>query len=380
MNPARRTDGGRSRTVLVVFHEEIAGGATLSVLRLIDGLEELGWRFAFWVERPSELDDMLRARGYAVTGARRTMAYSMRALRLPPGPRARIRALPSYFRAYRSALREFTPALVHANSLVTLAEGAVARTCGSPVLFHVHEMVVGGRKAALTRRAAHRVGTEVVAVSEASAQALAIGDWRPRIVHECAPVPAEAAPGSGLEDGAVVGTVGVVSRRKGSDLFVEAARIVRERRPEIEFRLVGSPTDPLDAEWAAGVLRYAREVGVVHVPRADVLAAFREWDVFVLPSRRDPFPISMLEAMGSSLPVVGTRVDGLAEQIAPGTGTLVPPDDPAALAEAILALCDVEADERRQIGAAARRRVLDNFTISHQVEQMHAAYLAATGD
>jgi glycosyltransferase involved in cell wall biosynthesis len=349
------------------------------VLRLIDGLEERGWRFAFWVERPSELDEMLRDRGYRVAGARRTMAYSLRALRLPPGPSARIRALPSYFRSFRGALREFSPALVHANSLATLAEGAVARAGRHPVLFHVHEMVGGGPKAALTRRAAHAVGTEVVAVSQASADALAVGEKRPRIVYECAPVPPEPAPGSGREEGAVVGTVGVVSRRKGTDLFVKAARIVRERRPEIEFRLVGSPTDPLDAEWAAGVLRGAAEAGVAHVPRADVLAAFREWDVFVLPSRHDPFPISMLEAMGSGLPVVGTRVDGLAEQIAPGTGTLVPPEDPAALADAILALCDAGPDARRQIGDAARRRVLENFTIPHQVEQMHAAYLATAG-
>jgi glycosyltransferase involved in cell wall biosynthesis len=115
------------------------------------------------------------------------------------------------------------------------------------------------------------------------------------------------------------------------------------------------------------------------VPRADVLAAFREWDLFVLPSRRDPFPISMLEAMASGLPVVGTRVDGLAEQIAPGTGSLVPPEDPARLAEAILALCDASPPERRRIGEAARKRVIENFTIEHQVEGMHAAYLAAAG-
>ena len=41
------------------------------------------------------------------------------------------------------------------------------------------------------------------------------------------------------------------------------------------------------------------------------------WDAFVLPSRSDPFPISMLEAMASGLPVVGTRRDGIAEQSRP---------------------------------------------------------------
>jgi glycosyltransferase involved in cell wall biosynthesis len=174
-----------------------------------------------------------------------------------------------------------------------------------------------------------------------------------------------------------VGTVGVISRRKGSDVFVEAARIVRERDPGIEFRMVGSPTDPLDAEWAEGVLARAAEVGVEHVPRADVPAQLAEWDVFTLPSRRDPFPIAMLEAMGSGLPVVGSRADGgIEEQLAGGCGVLVEPDSPHALAEAILRLRESPA-ERRRLGEAARRRVAEAFTLEHQAEGIDRAYRSA---
>ena len=101
------------------------------------------------------------------------------------------------------------------------------------------------------------------------------------------------------------------------------------------------------------------------------------WDAFVLPSRADPFPISMLEAMASGLPVVGTRRDGIAEQLAdrhrpadrarrpaarsPTRSPGAPPSPPR---------------PARGWAAAARERVDSAFTLAHQAAAMHEAYLA----
>jgi glycosyltransferase involved in cell wall biosynthesis len=365
------------RRVLVAFHEPGLGGATLSVLRLVPLLESRGWRFAFWVPRPSEIYEHLVGEGHYVGGADRNVSYSMRALRLPPGPRARLASMPRYFDALARFVRSTRPALAHVNSLFTLAEGTLIRALGVPTLFHIHEMIRPTVKDRAARRVLRTIGTEVVAVSSAGADRLALGAWRPRLVHECAPIPAEVPARAGRDGRLLVGTVGVISRRKGSDLFVEAARIVRERDPGIEFRMVGSPTDPLDAEWAEGVLAQAAEVGVEHVPRADVPAQLADWDVFALPSRRDPFPIAMLEAMGSGLPVVGARADGgIEEQLAGGCGVLVEPDSAHSLAEAILRLRESPA-ERRRLGEAARRRVAEAFTLEHQAEGIDRAYRSA---
>jgi glycosyltransferase involved in cell wall biosynthesis len=174
----------------------------------------------------------------------------------------------------------------------------------------------------------------------------------------------------------VVGTVGVISTRKGSDLFVEAARLVGERESGVEFRMVGAPTDALEVDWASDVLDHARSLGIAHEPRADVDARLAEWDVFVLPSRRDPFPISMLEAMGSGLPVVGTAVDGIREQITPEIGILTPPEDPRALADAIVAL-HRDPGRRSELGEAARRRALTHFSLERQAAGLDEAYQAA---
>jgi glycosyltransferase involved in cell wall biosynthesis len=310
-----------------------------------------------------------------VHGAARPIAYSLAAARLEPGLAARLRATPGYLAAFRRHLRATTPALVHANSHTTLVEAGAARLAGVPTVFHVHEMFGDGLKWSLGRRAAFRAADPVIAVSEACADRLAVGRHRPLVVRNGVPVgeaTTEIRDGPGL----TVGTVGVISRRKGSDVFVEAAAIVRERLPELRFELVGAADEPLDADFAQRVIQDAGAAGVEHVERADVAQRMLAWDLFALPSRRDPFPLSMLEAMASGLPAVGAAVDGIREQLTDDTGVLVPAEQPRALADAIVELAG-DRVRRESLGAAARRRVASEFTLERQVEGMDAAYRAA---
>ena len=375
MTPSRVPRTGARIPVLVVLHEDVPGGASLSIVRLEPLLAQRGWRLVFWASRPSPLYEELLSRGLEVRGAPRLIAYSMRALRMPPGVGSRLARLPGYLREFSAALREVSPVLVHANSLFTLTEALLARATGIPVVYHVHEMLPRGWKGSAARRLGFWASREVIAVSEASAKRLAAGARQPRVVYEAAAIP-PAGPGRGASVRTVVGTVGVISRRKGSDLFIEAAQRVRKAAPDVELVVVGSPTDVLDADWAERQLARAAELRIRHVPRADVERVLRDWDLFVLPSRSDPFPISALEAMASGLPVIATAVDGLREQVTPATGILVPPEDSAALAEAILELHRDPA-RRAALGAAARRRVLERFTPERQAAGLDAAYRSA---
>ncbi len=368
----------RTSKVVVIFHEPVLGGATRSVLRTIPMLEERGWSFAFWADRPSPLFDELQARGYEVAGAPRLIAWSLPVLRLPPGPRRRLLATPPYLREMLRFLRAQEPALVHANSLIALPEALAAKRSGAPVLFHVHEMSRDSVRGRIARRLAWRTD-ELVAVSAASAAALARGGPPPRVVYEAAPVPPEPLPQRAAPSPFVLGSLGVISTRKGSDLFVEAARLAAARAPEIEFRLVGGLTDVLEVQWGREVIERARAAGVVYKERVETLEEYREWDGFVLPSRVDPFPIAMLEAMAAGLPVIGTAVDGIAEQVTPECGRLVPGDDPQSLAEAMVWLARLDPERRRELGLAGRRRVQESFTVERQAAGLHDAYLAATG-
>jgi glycosyltransferase involved in cell wall biosynthesis len=366
------------RTVLLVLHEPILGGATLSVLRTLPVLAERGWSFVIWAPRPSALYDHLREQGWDAHGAERTVSYSLAALRLPPGPRARLRAMPQYFGALRRLAHERRPALAHVNSLVTLADAAVLRSAGVPVVAHLHEMIAPSAKGMAARAGIRAVASEAIGVSGACAAQIAIGGWHPHVVNEGAMYPAQPVVRARPEgEPPVIASVGVISRRKGSDLFVDAAAIVRAQRPEVRFRLVGSATDPLDAEWAAEVLEQARAVGVEYQPRADVPALLTEVDVFALPSRVDPCPISLLEAMGAGLPVVGAASDGIPEQLAGGAaGELVAREDAAALAAGILRLLD-DPERARRLGAAARQRALARYSIEGQAAGIERVWLRA---
>jgi glycosyltransferase involved in cell wall biosynthesis len=367
---------GTGRRVAVVFHEPHLGGATRSVTRIVPLLEERGWRFSFWCAQPSELFDHLAAEGRDVEGAPRMLEYSVRAWRVPPGPGARARSLRPYFRRFRRFLRQSKPDLVHANSIMTVAEAIAARSAERAVLLHAHEMLPGGVRGSLLRRAAWSLD-QVVAVSSASAERMRWRARTPRIVYEGTPVPERAADIRSRPNPFSVGTVAVVSTRKGSDLYVEAARRVLSGSEAFRFEMVGAPNDAVEREWARELVSKAEALGIVHRPSADTFACYRSWDAFVLPSRADPFPIAMLEAMASGIPVIGTRRDGLAEQITDECGVLVEPDDPEALAGAILALASLDVGEREAMGRAARERVASNFNLERQADAMHEAYLAA---
>jgi len=362
--------------VVVVLHEGGVNGASNSVLRALPGLEERGWSFAFWTP-PGELSDRLRDEGRPVAGLPRpVIGYSVQAMRLAPGAGRRVAMLPGYLRELSAFTRKQEAVLVHANTLHTLLEALIGRVAGAAAILHVHEMGPTPTKAQAAMAVAARARIEVVAVSAANAEAYRRNGSLPRVVYESASPVAPVDRDRSSDAPVLVGSVAVLAPRKGPDLFVEAARLVRARDPRIEFHLVGSASDTLEQAWGRAVLAQADNVGVVCHPSADVESALARWDIFVLPSRRDPFPLSVLEAMSSGLPVIGAAVDGLREQITPATGILTAPEDPHALAAAILALAH-DPERRSAMGARGRQRVNELFNPSVQAAGLHEAYTAA---
>jgi glycosyltransferase involved in cell wall biosynthesis len=116
----------------------------------------------------------------------------------------------------------------------------------------------------------------------------------------------------------------------------------------------------------AGVESTVRLLG----ERSDVAELLRGAEIFVLSTRSEGLPLSVLEAMAAGLPVVASNVGGVPELVVDGeTGLLVPPGDPRSLAAAIERLLQDPSLSRR-LGEAGRARVADQFDIA-RVRQAH---------
>jgi glycosyltransferase involved in cell wall biosynthesis len=156
---------------------------------------------------------------------------------------------------------------------------------------------------------------------------------------------------------------------KGIPQFVDAARLVLEKEPRMRFLAVG------DGEQYALVVERIRQYGLedrfyLAGQQTDVLPYLAAMDIGVLSSLAEGFSNSLLEYMASGLPAVATEVGGNREALE-GTGILVPPDDPEALANAILELRS--AALREQLGLAARQRV-ERFSLARAEKRMKEIY------
>jgi glycosyltransferase involved in cell wall biosynthesis len=159
-------------------------------------------------------------------------------------------------------------------------------------------------------------------------------------------------------------------RRKGIDVLLQALDVLGAQgiRPLLWIAGDGPERARLEAQAkAAGLQAQVRFLG----RRGDVADLLSACDVFVLPSRREGLGVAALEAMAAGRPVVASAVGGLRDVIIDDrTGLLVPPQDAAALAEALARLVRDDA-LRRCFGSSAAERIGEGFL----AEQMVSSYV-----
>ena len=110
------------------------------------------------------------------------------------------------------------------------------------------------------------------------------------------------------------------------------------------------------------------------------LAALIVSAVGVLTSEHEGMPVSLMEAAACGVPVVATRVGGVPELVRDGeTGLLAPAGDAAALADALAKMLG-DASWRARLGAEARRRAEENFSVRHQGDQLLALWAEVLAD
>jgi len=181
--------------------------------------------------------------------------------------------------------------------------------------------------------------------------------------------------------------VGRLVEKKGFDVFVEACGILRRREVPFEAVIVGEHGEH-EAEIrrridALGLADSVRLAGPMEQTR--LFEEYRSAGVFCLPCRvlengdRDGIPNVLMEAMACGLPVVTTPVSGIPEIIRDGVnGRLVPPDDPAALADALLRI-DADRQFARSLSAEARATVRERFDGERFAAELAALFREVLG-
>jgi glycosyltransferase involved in cell wall biosynthesis len=171
---------------------------------------------------------------------------------------------------------------------------------------------------------------------------------------------------------AVVGTVARLVQRKGIDVLLRAFAVVSDHH-QAHLVIVGD--GPLGDELRA----LARELKIADSIswlgfQADAVKWLQTMDVFAFPSRLEGVPNAVLEAMAVGLPIVATTIGGVTDLLEKGgTGVLIPPDDPDAMAGELDRLLG-DPSIRADLGDRARKRAVEEFALSGSIARLVDLY------
>lgn len=268
-----------------------------------------------------------------------------------------LRDVTAPIRRLRAVIDEFQPEIIHTHTMRAVVAARLARRRGRnrpKIVATVHNEYQRG---VILMGLADRVVGVSAAVSEAMAKRRIPRRRITTVTNGVTGSARNSATGGTVNEkleGEAILAIGAVSRRKGADVLVDAFERVALERPAARLYFVGN------VDWDEIPQRIAespvgdrmRLLGFSSNPRQYLEAA----SVFVLASRRDPFPLVLLEALDTGTPIVASSVDGIPEALDGGVaGILVPPEDPVALAAAISEVL-ASASTRATLSAAARER------------------------
>jgi glycosyltransferase involved in cell wall biosynthesis len=293
------------------------------------------------------------------------------------------------------------PSLVHAHGYRAAWIASLANRQGRPLIVTLHNLFPRspGRLASAAVRRIVRQSSGVIGISRATLDSVALSLAPPRVGRPAGDLPAlpyrwrvipnGIQPPEGLParvdartrlglgaDEPVLLLVGRLMANKGVDVALRALAGWPHPRPRL--MIAGDGPDRAMLEELSQSLAVQSRVSFVGWEKElrPLLAAA---DLMLAPSRAEGQSLVILEAMAAGLPVVASAVGGIVESIRDGeTGVLVPPEDPSALAEAVMALL-VDPDRRSGLAEAARRFVLEERTESGMVDATLALYHEVLG-
>ena len=362
----RVVGAGAPRRVLQVITPSHMSGAETQLVRLARKMEARGHAMPALVKRKSTTLEHFRRLGLAVEEA-------------SISGKANLFAIPLLARAARRQRVD----LIHTHlSTASWWAGWLEVLGGPPSVGHVH---------GFTTAAWHRRQSHLLAVSDAVREDLAsqgIPRERVTVLHNALDASEFRPVRSTLEvrsefgadaETPVIGSFGHLSIKKGYRELFAAIPAVLARFPKAQFWIVGRGGlhDELVATARKGkFFESVRFTGF----RSDAPDLMNAIDVMALPSHREPCALVYVEAAVLAKPIVACRAGGGPESVADGeSGLLVPPQQSAELAQALLTLLD-NRDYARQLGARGQARAAELFTWDRYTRILEGVYDRVLGE
>jgi glycosyltransferase involved in cell wall biosynthesis len=279
-------------------------------------------------------------------------------------------------------VRRLRPDLVHFHSPLPAAIGRpILAVRGVPIVYTEHNAwanyVWPTRWANIVTYPLNSASIAVSGWVRASQEGSRLGRvaWETRVIHngiDVGSVRRDATPPADLAH-PVYGSVGHLRHVKGVDVLLEASPLIRTQVPGAQGVVVGSGEDEMALRALRGRLGVEEFVDFLGF-REDARQLLHALDVFVVPSRHEGLPVALLEAMALGRPVVATSVGGIREVVQDEeNGLLVPPEDPGALADAVVRLL-LEGELAGGLGAAARATVEERFSSARMAAEILEVY------
>ena len=376
--------------ILYIHNGSDLYGASRSLLRLVSRLDKA--RFEPLVILPSQgpLAEALRVNGVRVTIMRslavisRTVFHSWKILTF-------LFMVPLSAAVLVKFIRQNKIDLVHTNLGTVVSTGLAAKLARVPHIWHIrdsfHEY---GSLWKLYSKYILWFSDKVICVSTPIAKQFHNDGGKVIVVHNGVPIEefegiTEERTGAfrerfGLNNKRTVGVIGRIKfQRKGQDFFVKSIALLRKKREDVKYLIVGS-SFPGNENHLHNLSKLINELGlgddiILTGDIEDIVAVYKTLDVLVLPScQPEPFAGVVLEAMAIGTPVIGTRIGGTVEQIEDGvSGILIEPNNTQMLAEKIELLLD-DRDLFERIRRGARRRVEENFRFEAMYGRLMGIY------
>jgi glycosyltransferase involved in cell wall biosynthesis len=303
--------------------------------------------------------------------------------------------IPSTLLALRQAMKKGPYDLIHCNEIPALLPALLAKKwIGTRLLVHVRSLQRGNEGTWITQRifqALRRHADAVVAIDEAVRRTLP-ADLVVEVIHNGMQAPEQNVRTTDSSAPFRVGIIGVLHRAKGVYEFVEAARILKDRKINVQLVIVGENIHRISGlrGWLLKKFNFAHDVrgdleaytaqhGLQrHVEftgfRRDVAAVYQTLDALCFPSHLDAPGRPVFEAALFSLPTIVAMKNPTSDVIVPDvTGLCIETPTPDAIADAIEKLA-TDRPRARAMGAAAYASAIDRFERSRVGQRMLALY------